>query len=180
MPAQWLAGLGGGRLVDRTGSSGPALAASHVGRGLAVGDLDNDGRPDAVLVAHNEPLVFLHNRTERAGHWVSFRLEGRRSNRDGVGARVIIDAGGRRQVAERSGGGSYQSASDPRLHLGLGRATKVDAVEVRWPSGRVDRFRDLEADAIYHLREGASAAERDPAVRPTSGRSPLIQRSRGG
>jgi hypothetical protein len=67
---------------------------------------------------------------------------------------VTLEAGGRRQAALRLGGGSYQSASDPRLHFGLGPATHVDAVEVRWPSGRIDRFRDLAADAGYLLREG--------------------------
>src|SRR5262249_39547242 len=126
MPVQLLAGRGDGRLIDLTASSGPALAVLRLGRGLAVGDLDNDGLPDAMGVAHNEAIVYLHNRAEPVGHWILFRLEGRRSNRDGVGARVALRAGGRRQVAERYGGGSYQSASDPRLHFGLGGATRVD------------------------------------------------------
>jgi hypothetical protein len=71
---------------------------------------------------------------------------------------VIVQAAGRRQVARRIGGGSYQSASDPRLHFGLGSARLIEQVEVRWPSGRVDRYRDLEADLGYHLREGDSHA----------------------
>jgi tetratricopeptide (TPR) repeat protein len=158
MPAQLLAGVGGGRLLDLTATAGPAIPVPHVGRGLASGDLDNDGRPDALLVAQNEPLVYLHNRTERSGHWVLFRLEGRFSNRDAVGARVALQAGRRHLVAERYGGGSYQSASDPRLHFGLGGEKRIEAVEVKWPSGRVDRFRDLEADAIYRLREGDPGA----------------------
>ena len=160
MPAQLLAGVGGGRLIDISSASGPAIPVSHLGRGLAVGDLDNDGRTDALLVAQNEPLVFLHNQTERAGHWVTFRLEGRRSNRDAVGARVTLRAGGRRLVADRFGGGSYLSANDPRLHFGLGASGRIDDVEVRWPSGQVDRYHDLEADAVYHLREGDSAVKR--------------------
>src|SRR5207249_12236970 len=129
----------------------------------AAGDLDNDGRVDALLVAHNGPIVYLHSRTGRAGHWVRFRLEGRRSNRDGVGARITVQAGGRRLFAQRFGGGSYQSASDPRLHFGLGTATRLDEVEVRWPSGRVDRYKDLAADTGYHLREG------DPRPGPLRG-----------
>ncbi len=88
------------------------------------------------------------------GHFVTFRLEGTRSNRDGVGARVTVTAGGRRQVLERCGGGSYQSASDPRLHFGLAESTKIEQVEVRWPSGQVDRHADLAADSGYLLREG--------------------------
>src|SRR5262249_8464753 len=129
-----------------------------LGRGLALGDLDNDGRVDAVLVAQDEPLVFLHNRTA-CGHFLTIALEGTASNRDGVGARVVVAAGGSRQGAQRLGGGSYLSAGDPRLHFGLGRATRVDAIEVRWPSGRVDRFRDLDADRGYRLREGGVRAQ---------------------
>ena len=94
---------------------------------------------------------------------MTLRLEGTASNRDGVGAGVTVDAGGRRQVAQRLGGGSYQSAGDPRLHFGLGGATRVEAVEVRWPSGRVDRYAGLAADTGYHLREG------DPEAKPLKG-----------
>ncbi len=97
--------------------------------------LDNDGRLDAVVMAQNEPLIYLHNQTDNRGHFISLALEGTRSNRDGVGARVTIHAGGRRQVAQRYGGGSYQSAGDPRIHFGLGDATSVESVEIRWPSG---------------------------------------------
>jgi hypothetical protein len=93
------------------------------------------------------------------GHFVTFRLAGRQSNRDGVGARVAIVAGGRRQTAWRTGGGSYQSASDPRIHFGLGNAGRVDEVEVTWPSGRVDRYRDLTTDTGYLLSEGSPRPE---------------------
>ncbi len=136
----------------------------RIGRGLAVGDLDNDGRLDAIVVGHDGPVAYFHN-TGPGGHSITIRLEGTKSNRDAVGARVTVEAGGRRQVADRFGGGSYQSASDPRLHFGLGGAIKVDTVEVRWPSGRVDRYRGLAADAGYLLREG------DPAPRPLPGRA---------
>jgi hypothetical protein len=83
-------------------------------------------------------------------------LEGTASNRDAVGAKVVVHAGGRRQSAQRIGGGSYQSASDSRAHFGLGSAGRIDEVEVRWPSGRTDRYRDLAADTGYHVREGDS------------------------
>jgi hypothetical protein len=153
MPVQLLLGGPDGRLTDVTARGGTALAAPHIGRGLAIGDLDNDGRVDAILVSQNEPLVYLHNRAE-GGHWLTIALQGTASNRDGVGARVVIEAGGLRQVSQRFGGGSYQSAHDPRVHFGLGSAVRVEQVEVRWPSGRVDRFRDLPADRSYRLREG--------------------------
>ena len=95
MTAQLYRGEAGGRLTDVTSQAGPPFQQLHVGRGLAVGDLDNDGRVDALMVAQNEPLVYFHNRTETAGgHYVTFQLQGTRSNRDGVGAVVTITAGG--------------------------------------------------------------------------------------
>ena len=118
-----------------------------------MGDLDNDGRVDLLLVAQGEPLVYLHNRSA-AGHSLTLRLEGTASNRDAVGARVTVTACGHRWQAWRIGGGSYQSAGDPRIHFGLGPGRRVELVEVHWPSGRVDRYRDLIADASYRLREG--------------------------
>ncbi len=171
MPAQLLLGADGGRLVDATDRAGPPWRVPRVGRGLAVGDLDNDGRIDAVLLAQNEPLAYLHNRS-RGGHFVTFRLEGAGSNRDGVGARVTLVSGGHRRVVQRVGGGSYQSACDPRLHFGLGDRAWVEEVEVRWPSGRVDRHLGLPADAGYLLREGIPAPGPLPGfARPTSGSS---------
>ena len=152
-----------GRFVDVSDQAGPPWNVPRVGRGLAAGDLDNDGRCDAVIVAQDGPLAYFHNRTRRAGHFVTLRLEGTRSNRDGVGARVTVTAGGRRQVAQRIGGGSYMSADDPRLHFGLGPNDRVEQVEVRWPSGRTDRWTSLPAGTGYSLREG------DPAPRPLAG-----------
>ncbi len=162
MPVQLLLGGSGGWLTDVSARAGPPLLVSHIGRGLAIGDLDNDGRVDAILVADNEPLVYLHNRTT-GGRFVTIALEGTVSNRDGVGARVVVEAGGSRQVAQRLGGGSFLSASDGRLHFGLGDAARLDRLEVRWPSGRVDSFRDLGADKGYLLREG------DPRPTPLPG-----------
>ncbi len=127
-------------------------------RGLAAGDLDNDGRVDLLLLGHNEPLAYLHNRSV-SGHHVTFALEGTKawSNRDAVGARVTVSVAGRRLVAWRVGGGSYQSAGDSRMHFGPRDADRIETVEVSWPSGQVDRFHDLRADQGYLIREGASA-----------------------
>jgi tetratricopeptide (TPR) repeat protein len=162
MPAQLLMGRASGRLTDVSGVSGPPFLVPHVGRGLAVGDLDNDGRLDAILVAQNEPPVYFHNQTE-AGHFLTIELEGARSNRDAIGARVTLVRGACRRVAERTGGGSYQSSSDPRLHFGLGASDGVVSVEVRWPSGRIDRYDGLAVDRGYRLREG------DVSARPMAG-----------
>ncbi|QEH33146.1 tetratricopeptide repeat protein [Aquisphaera giovannonii] len=153
MRAQLLVGGPGGWLTDVTDRVGPPFLIPHLGRGLASGDVDNDGRVDALLVAANEPLVYLHNRTA-GGHFLTVALEGTKSARDAVGARVAIEAAGLRRVSQRLGGGSFLSAGDPRLHFGLGPATRVDRIEVRWPSGKVDNFRDVEADRAYRFREG--------------------------
>jgi len=160
MPLQLLRGSQGGRLTEISQTAGEPFVPLHLGRGLAVGDLDNDGRRDAVVVAQNEPLIYLHNQTAVHAHFVVFSLEGTKSNRDAVGARITMSAGGRRQSAERYGGGSYQSASDPRIHFGLSEATMVDLVEIRWPSGHVDRHRGLKADRQYALREGSPPVAR--------------------
>jgi len=165
MPAQLLLGGAGGRLTDASATAGPAWRVPRVARGLAVGDLDNDGRVDLLLTAQDGPLAYFHNRTE-GGHSATFRLEGTASNRDGVGAVVTLTAGGRRQVIPRLGGGSFQSAADPRVRFGLGDQPRVESVEVRWPSGRVDRHRDLPGDAGYLLREGEATPRPLPGFAP--------------
>ncbi len=154
MPLQLLLASPGGHLTDVSAISGAPFRPLHLGRGLAVGDLDNDGRLDAVVVVQNEPLVYLHNQTEPRGHFVRFRLAGTRSNRDAVGARITISCAGRNRVGFRVGGSSFQSSSDPRIHFGLGGATRIESVEVKWPSGRVDRHSGLAADHEYIVREG--------------------------
>jgi enediyne biosynthesis protein E4 len=153
MPAQLFLGGPGSRLIDVSGRAGEPWQVPRLGRGLAIGDLDNDGRVDLLILSQNEPLAFFHNRTA-GGHALALRLEGVSSNRDAVGARVIVEANGVRRVGYRFGGGSFQSASDPRFHFGIGPARMVDRVEVHWPSGKIDRFENLPSDAIYLVREG--------------------------
>ncbi|MGE3819358.1 MAG: FG-GAP-like repeat-containing protein [Isosphaeraceae bacterium] len=155
MPAQLLAGRPGARFEDVSPRAGDPFQVLHLGRGLATGDLDNDGRVDAVLVSLDEPVVLLRNVTESPGHFVTLSLEGTASNRDAVGAVVRADLGGGEVITGfRNGGGSYQSSCDPRIHLGLGQASRVDALEVRWPSGNVQRFGPLESGRGYRIREG--------------------------
>ena len=128
---------------------------------MAVGDIDNDGRMDVLIVGQGAPLALLHNqRASAAGHFLTLALEGAGSNRDGIGAKVTVTAGARTQVAMRFGGGSYLSASDARLHFGLAGARQADRVEVRWPSGWRDTYEGLAGDAGYRLREGAAKPAR--------------------
>jgi tetratricopeptide (TPR) repeat protein len=156
MPLQLLQGGDDGRVRDVSDTSGPPFGPLHLGRGFAVGDLDNDGRLDAIVVCQNQPLIYLHNRTERGadGHFFAFRLEGTKSNRDGVGASITVRAGSRSWTTARLGGGNYQSASDPRGHLGLGEAEQIDSIEIRWPSGTIDRHEHLGVDTAYLFKEG--------------------------
>jgi enediyne biosynthesis protein E4 len=158
MKAQLFLADGAGRFVDISDRAGPPWQVLRIARGLAVGDLDNDGRTDVLIVSQNAPLAMLHNQASSPNHWLTLSLEGTTSNRDAVGARVVVTAGGKTQVAARFGGGSYLSASDPRLHFGLGPVMKADRIEITWPSGRRDSYQGLAADTGYHLREGDSAA----------------------
>src|SRR5689334_5213214 len=127
--------FGNSRFEDVTSVAGPGLDLRRSARGAAFGDLDNDGRVDILINNQNDPPTLLHNESENTGHWISIRTVGTKSNFDGIGARVILVTGGHRQIQEVTSGGSYLSQSDLRLHFGLGTASKVDRIEVRWPSG---------------------------------------------
>jgi len=143
-----------GRFGDVSPKAGPDLQKPIVGRGLAVGDFDNDGRVDALVVDSEGAPLLLHNESAPAGHWLSFTLVGTKSNRDGYGAAVTVTAGGLTQTRVCHTDGSYLSASDKRVHVGIGAATRAETVRVRWPSGQTDTFKDVSADAAYTLREG--------------------------
>jgi hypothetical protein len=136
-------------------SAGPAMAEKVVARGFARGDLDNDGRIDLVVNENNGPAHLWRNETE-GGHWLTVRLQGVKSNRNGFGSRLILSAGGVKQTAELQSGSSYLSQSDQRVHFGLGKAQKVDSLEIRWPSGAVDTLSSLDPDRILTVKEGVS------------------------
>jgi hypothetical protein len=145
---------GGWRFAEAGARAGEALQEPHAGRGAAVGDYDNDGDPDLIVQNSNEAPSLLRNDGGNARHWLGVRLVGRQSNRDGVGARVRVWAGGRGQLAERRAGHSYLSHSDGRLLFGLGASPRADSAVVQWPSGRVDVLRDLAADRYVVVEEG--------------------------
>ncbi len=145
--------LGDGRFADVTTQAGPALRTPRPARGMASGDLDGDGQPEVVIVNMNRPPTLLKNQGAR-GNSVWVRLEGVKSNRSAIGAQVILEAGGRRQMQAVLGGGGYESQNELALYFGLGAVKTVDKIEVRWPSGAVEAWEGLEANHKYHFTEG--------------------------
>src|SRR3984885_161580 len=157
-----------GSFCDASDQAGPALKEKRVSRGLAVGDLFNDGNMDVVIGDIDGGPMILKNHGVAGRHWVSFELAGVKSNRLALNARVKIVAGGVTQTDEIHSGGSYLSQNDLRLHFGLGSAVKIERVEIHWPSGKVDALSDLAADQFYSVLEGqgiVAAEEIRPARR---------------
>jgi len=150
--------LGNGTFADISATAGPAIVTVASSRGLAVGDLWNDGKISAVISNMNAAPSLLVNQVRSGNHWVGIRTVGTRSNRDGIGARITLRVGSRIMVDGVRSGSSYDSNSDMRVHFGLGAATKIDSVEVRWPSGLVERFENLKVDAIQTVTEGSGSA----------------------
>lgn len=146
--------LGGGRFREVSDAAGPWFRTPHVGRSAAFGDVDNDGDLDILLVPNEGAVALLRNDGGNTGNWLQFRLIGRRSNRDGIGARIDITARGRRQRDEVRSAYSYCAANELRAHFGIGDAPRAERVEVRWPSGQVDVFTDVAAGRIYTVVEG--------------------------
>jgi len=143
-----------GTYEDMTSIAGSGLQLGRSGRGVAFLDYDNDGAVDIAINNQNDPPRLLHNVGARTNHWVTIRTVGTRSNRDGIGARISVVTSGRRHVAEVCSGGSYISQNDLRVHIGLGQATRIDRIEIRWPSGLTDEPKDLPVDRFLTIQEG--------------------------
>jgi hypothetical protein len=146
--------LGDGRFEELIEEAGPGVAAAHVGRGCAFGDFDNDGDVDVVVVNLNEPPSLLRNDVSGDGHWLKVLLTGVKSNRSAIGARVTARYGERTQAQEVTASSSFYSASDRRLHFGLGPATTVD-LAIRWPAGATEKVSGIAADQLVVIREGS-------------------------
>ncbi|HEX5109049.1 MAG TPA: CRTAC1 family protein, partial [Vicinamibacterales bacterium] len=146
-------------------SSGPGFAADKVGRGLAVGDIDNDGDQDLLVTNNGGPVELLRNDGGNARNALLVHLIGRMSNRDGIGARLRVTSGGQTQVREVKAGSSYLTQSDVRAHFGLGRAERAEQLEVRWPNGRRETLPNVAANQIVTVREGEGIVKRTPVVR---------------
>ena len=160
-PAVLFRNQGDGTFVEVGTEGGPGILANHCSRGLALGDFDNDGDLDALIMNVNEPPSLLRNDAPANNRWIKIRLEGVKSNRSAIGARVLARYGGRVQAQEVLSQSGYLSAGDPRLHFGLGTATTVD-IEIHWPLGLVEKYTALSAGQLVTIREGAGILKGRP------------------
>jgi len=152
---------GDGAFIELGPEAGPGVTTPHCGRGAAFGDFDNDGDMDVLIMNVNEPPSLLRNDAPATNHWLKIRLEGTKSNRSAIGARVLVRYGGKVQVQEQMSGTGYICSNDPRLHFGLGAATIAD-IEVHWPSGLVENRKSVAANQLLTLREGVGPVKGRP------------------
>lgn len=166
--------LGGGKFEEVGQRSGPGFAIQKVTRGLATADCDNDGDLEIIVSNMNGTPDLLRRTRKNDNHSVLISTLGTRSNRNGIGTKITVVSGGLRQVDEVRSGGSYLCSSDPRVHFGLGRAVKIDRLELRWPSGQTDLIHNIPVDRILVIQEGqglmASMPFRKVDLRPHPGR----------
>jgi hypothetical protein len=149
-----------GTFAEIAAQVGQALMEKAAGRGAAFGDYDEDGDIDIIVnQLDGPPLLLRNNGGSQAGHWISLKLVGTKSNRNAVGAKVQVKAGGLTQIDEVRSGDSYLSHSDWRLHFGLGTATTVDEIQIRWPSGASDTLKNVPANRVLRIVEGKGVAK---------------------
>jgi enediyne biosynthesis protein E4 len=146
------------KFMDVSSTSGDIFREAWVGRGMAIGDIDNDGRLDAVVTTNGGPAHVLLNRTEHSGHWITLRLIGHKSNRDGIGAVVELKTASGNQWATVTTSGGYLSASDPRVHFGLGENPTASCIEIRWPSGTAQTLTEVKPDRQTDVEEPPQAS----------------------
>jgi hypothetical protein len=146
--------LGDGHFENVSGHAGTALQVAAAHRGCAFGDLNNDGRIDAIVSAIGEPARIFYNISETKNHWLLIRLEGTRSNRDGIGAKIkITTESGQVQYNHVTTAVGYASASDKRVHFGLGSVGRIREIEIRWPSRHVQLLKDIASNQILSVKE---------------------------
>ena len=146
----------GKTLQNVSAESGPLFARNLSARGLAIGDFDNDGAVDVLISVNDDAPLLLRNTAAKDNHWLGIKLVGKKSNRDAIGARITYQAGDLKRSRTKVGGGSYLSSHDPRMVLGLGKRTKIDWLEVKWPepSGKTEKFTELPIDKYITIIEG--------------------------
>jgi hypothetical protein len=152
---------GDGKFTELGDEAGPGVTAKHQSRGAAFGDFDNDGDIDIVIMNRNEPPSLLRNDAPPGNHWIKVRLEGTKSNRSALGSRVLVHYGEKVQAQCLTSQSSFLSSNDPRLHFGLGKITTVQ-IEVHWPTGASETFKDVAADQLVTIREGHGIVKSRP------------------
>ena len=157
-PLLLMRNIGGGKFADVSAAAGDVFKQAWAGRGLAVGDLDNDGLEDIVVTTNDGPAYVIRNQTQTKNHWLTLLLVGHKSNRDAVGAVIKVTTSKGSQWWTVSTAGSYLSASDKRAHFGLGAEDQAISVEIRWPSGIVQTLHNVKADQILQVDEAAPEA----------------------
>ncbi len=170
--------LGDGRFEELIDEAGPAIPSLHASRGVAFGDFDNDGDVDILIMNQNEPPSLLRNDVTGNNHWLKVKLDGVKSNRSAIGARVVARYGGRVQAQEVLSQSSYLSVNDRRLHFGLGAAETAD-LEIRWPNGNIETVTKVAADQLVTIREGAGVIQTKNFGKAVGGSSLLAPRSDG-
>jgi hypothetical protein len=170
--------LGNGKFKDVSAQMGPGVSEKFASRGCAFGDYDNDGDVDVLILNMNDPFSLLRNDGGNKNNWIKIKLIGTKCNRTAIGARVRIVAGSHAQIDEVHTGTSVMSQSDLRLHFGVGQATKIDSIEVKWPTlvldkektgkdGKpaeilqVERFTDVEVNQILTIKEGSGIIKKE-------------------
>jgi hypothetical protein len=143
------------KLHDVSDQAGPVFHQDWSARGLAVGDFDNDGAVDVLVGINGGAPILLKNDAAKGNNWLGLKLEGVDCNRDAIGANITWTADGKKRTRLKNNGGSYLSSHDPREVLGIGKATKIESLEIHWPgpSKQVDRFTDLPINKYIHIRE---------------------------
>lgn len=152
-PMMLLRNIAGKKFIDVSASSGDVFQQAWVGRGLAVGDIDNDGRIDAVVTTNGGTLHVLHNETPTTNHWLTLKLVGHKSNRDGIGALIKLTTTEGSQWVTVTSAGGYLSSNDVRAHFGLGSQRRAQRIEIHWPSGIVQVLQDVGGDHIMTVEE---------------------------
>jgi hypothetical protein len=160
--------LGKGQFEKVSESLGPDFMRPVVGRGIATADYDNDGDIDIVTNNRGDYPSLLRNDGGNANHWLTVQLVGTKSNRDGIGASLKLTAEGFSEFEQAKGGMGYMSASDQRIHFGLGKRTKIASLEITWPSGQVDRLTNVTPDQIITVKEGTGIIPRSFPRIPSS------------
>jgi hypothetical protein len=145
---------------DVSASSGPVFTKTFSGRGMAIGDFDNDGDADVLTSNNGEPPLLLRNQGGNRNNWIGLQLVATKSNPAAVGAMITWQAGTLKRSRLKTGGGSYLSSHDPREILGLGSATKIDFVEIRWPSGKIDKLTNLPLNTYVKVIEGSGVVKK--------------------